>query len=236
MSRPDVLLIDDEEHIADVVVYALQENGFRMDIAFDGDSGLALFRDRGHDLVILDLVLPGISGLDLFHALRRCRSDVPIIMLTSRTDEVDRVLGLEMGADDYVTKPFSPRELVARVKAVLRRARPGREPAAILHHGPLTLNRETHTLTCDNEQIMLTHGEFGLMQAFIEYPARVFEREALINRIYDEAHPVTERIIDAYIKRLRRKCQDVRPDLNIIQTVYGVGYRLHPDLDHGGVS
>jgi DNA-binding response OmpR family regulator len=228
-----VLLVDDEQHIVDVVVYILEENAFEVTAALDGDTGLAQFTAAVPDLVILDLNLPGMSGLDLFREMRRLRADVPVIMLTSRAEEIDRVVGLELGADDYVTKPFSPRELAARVKAVLRRtlrapvdARPAR-----LTHGPLELDGDAFTLSYFDRDIPLTRAEFKFMECLVRFPAQVFTRDALINRIYDGEHVVTDRSIDAYVKRLRKKFGEIRRDVDPIETVHGLGYKLNHSIE-----
>jgi DNA-binding response OmpR family regulator len=233
MTSRSILLVDDEPHVAEVVVYVLEQGGFRVLAAADGDTGLRHFSERKPDLVILDLNLPGISGMDLFREIRRRRPQVPVIILTSRTDEVDRVLGLEIGADDYVTKPFSPRELAARVRAVLRRtdttAERGR--ATVLKYGPLESDSEAFHLTYCGRRITLTRPEFRLVESLMRHPARVFTRDTLIDIIYDGQNIVTDRSIDACVKRLRKKFAEIRPDLDPIETVYGVGYKLNQDLE-----
>ena len=233
MKNKLILLIDDEQHIVDVVEYALTENAFDVIAALDGDIGLRKFTDANPDLVILDLLLPGMSGLDLFREMRRLRPSVPVVMLTSRAEEIDRVLGLELGADDYVTKPFSPRELAARVRAVLRRTEhPPTEtrPNRFLH-GPLELDAEAFTLAFFGSDIPLTRSEFKFMECLVRFPARVFTRDMLIDRIYDGEHVVTDRSIDAYVKRLRRKFAEVRDHVDPIATVHGLGYKLNHNLE-----
>jgi DNA-binding response OmpR family regulator len=240
VKPPVILLVDDEQHIVDVVVYVLEESGFVVLTAMDGDAALACFRARDPDLVILDLMLPGIPGLDLFREMRRRRPDLPVIMLTSRSEEIDRVLGLELGADDYVTKPFSTRELAARVRCVLRRAGgSAAPPAAARACGPLAVDADAYRLTYFGRRIPLTRGEFRLIECLVRYPARVFTRDELITRIYDGEHCVADRSIDAYVKRLRKKFADVRADLDPIETVHGLGYKLNEELNdtdgrHGG--
>ena len=224
MTPPTILLIDDEQSIADVVIYALEEHGFRTLAALDGDTGLAQFQRDKPDLVLLDLNLPGLSGLDLFAAIRKQKPTFPVIMLTSRGDEPDRVLGLELGADDYVTKPFSPRELVARVKSVLRRAAPPHPTS--FQHGPFTMDEEAFRLTYHGVPLQLTRPEFRLLAQLLHHPARVFTREVLMQHIYEEDHLVTDRSIDAYVKRVRKKLHRVHPAVDPIETVYGVGYKL----------
>ena len=228
-----ILLVDDEQHIADVVVYVLQQNGFKALTARDGDTGLKLFAQYRPDLVILDLNLPGIAGIDLFRGMRRLQPQVPIIMLTSRTDEVDKVLGLEIGADDYVTKPFSPRELVARVRAVLRRTDGAAHHCeeARLRYGPLELDAEAFHLSYFGRRLMLTRSEFRLVESLVRHPARVFTRDTLISAIYDGDNVVTDRSVDAYVKRLRKKFSEIRPQLDPIETVYGMGYKLNQEIE-----
>ena len=233
MQAKRVLLIDDEQHIVDVVVYILEENAFEVFTALDGYTGLQMFNERKPDLVILDLTLSGIPGLDLFREMRRTRPNVPVIMLTSRSEEIDRVLGLELGADDYVTKPFSTRELAARVRAVLRRSE-HREPEqaeAILTHGPIDVDSQAFSASYFGSPVHLTRSEFKLIESLVRYPARVFTRDTLIDRIYDGEHVVTDRSVDAYIKRLRKKFADIRPDINPIETVHGLGYKLNQDIE-----
>jgi two-component system OmpR family response regulator len=227
-----ILVVDDEQSIVDIVVYALETEGFRTDAALDGEAGLRLFEAQEPSLVVLDLNLPKLPGKELFKTMREIRPRVPVIMLTSSNDEVDRVLGLELGADDYVTKPFSPRELAARAKAVLRRTEgpASPEPASMLH-GPLSLNEERFEFKYFGEKVQLTRPEFGLMRELLMSPARLFTREMLIDRIYDESHPVTDRTVDAYVKRLRKKFGTIRPEVDPIETVYGMGYKLRHGLE-----
>jgi len=232
--RRRVLLIDDEQHIVDVVEYVLKEHGFDVTVALDGDAGLRLFKKAEPDLVVLDLNLPGIAGFDLFGEIRALRADVPVIMLTSRGEEIDRVAGLEMGADDYVTKPFSPRELAARVRAVLRRAEHRTMPdrsASKLTHGPIEIDAEALSLLYFGKRLQLTRAEFTLIERLVRYPARVFTREKLIDVLYDGEHVVTDRSIDAHVKRIRRKFAEVRADLDPIETVHGLGYKLRQELE-----
>jgi len=228
-----ILIVDDEQHIVDVVVYVLEENSFDVITANDGEKGLGLFEKGRPDLVILDLTLPGISGLDLFKKMRAMRPEIPVIMLTSRSEEIDRVLGLEMGADDYITKPFSTRELAARVKTVLRRA-DGASPLEerkVIVHGPIEVDREAFSVKYFGQPLKLTRSEFKLTECLVRYPARVFTRDSLIDHIYDSEHVVTDRSIDAYIKRLRKKFSEIRAGIDPIETVHGLGYKLAHDLE-----
>jgi two-component system, OmpR family, response regulator BaeR len=230
MSPPLVLVIDDEPAIADVVEYVLQEQGFAVERATDGHDGWRRFESRRPALVLLDLNLPGRDGLDLFRSMRAARPDVPVIMLTSRTDDVDRVLGLELGADDYVTKPFHARELAARVKAVLRRLR---RPAGdgVRAHGPFRLDDAQRVATYFDEILTLTRGEFLLLAALLRHPARTFTRDALLQHLHGDEAVTTDRAVDALIRRLRRKLEDVRPGLDPVETVYGVGYKIRHGIE-----
>jgi DNA-binding response OmpR family regulator len=222
-----ILLVDDEPAIADVVVYALEENGFRVAAVRDGDQGLQSFRRLQPDLVILDLGLPGLSGLDLFREMRRLRPAVPVVMLTARSEEADRIVGLELGADDYVTKPFSPRELVARVRAVLRRTQPAAPGGhAALRVGPIEMDAERSRVSCFGREMPLSRPEFRLLECLLREPLRTFSRDALIDCIHDGETVVTDRSIDANVKRLRAKFAEVKRGFDPIQTVYGFGYRL----------
>lgn len=234
MKSRRLLLVDDEQHIADVVVYIMEENGFDVAVALDGDTGLRKFKEGRPDLVILDLNLPGMSGLDLFKEMRRLRPEAPVVMLTSRGEEIDRVLGLELGADDYVTKPFSPRELAARVKAVLRRTEKPVEAGAErrLTHGPIELDEASFSLTYFGKHLPLTRAEFKFVESLVRHPARVFTRDMLIERIYDGEHVVTDRSIDAYVKRLRKKFAEIRKTIDPIETVHGLGYKLNEAIEN----
>lgn len=233
MKPKRILIIDDEQHIVDVVDYVLKENGFQTMAARDGDTGLRKFKEFDPDLVILDLNLPGIAGLDLFREIRKLRPAAPVIMLTSKSEEIDRVVGLELGADDYVTKPFSPRELAARVKTVLRRLE---APATAgtttrLVFGPILMDCETFAISFAGHPVALTRSEFKLMECLVRYPAQVFTRDTLIDRIYEADHVVTDRSIDAYVKRLRRKFAEIRRNADLIETVHSLGYKLNQGIE-----
>lgn len=227
VQSAEILLIDDEQSIADVVEYVLQEHGFQVQTRYDGVEGLAAFEHAPPDLVLLDLNLPGLDGLSLFHRMKNLHAEVPVIMLTSRGDEVDRILGLELGADDYVTKPFSPRELAARVRAVLRRqsrSKPG--TSSLVRQGLFVVDEAGFHLRYDGSALVLTRPEFLLLSSLVRQPARVFTRQHLLDIMHEQGHPVTDRAVDACIKRLRKKLEEVRPGEDPIQTVYGLGYKL----------
>lgn len=220
-----ILLVDDP-HIREVVRFALERAGHQVSEAKDGSEALERHAREQPDLLVLDIVMPEEDGLSVCRQLR-AKATTPIIFISSRDDELDRVLGLELGGDDYLTKPFSPRELVARVAAVLRRAAPQpNEPSqteAALEHGPLALDPVRHRVTCDGEELVLTVTEFGLLQVLLRQPGRVFERAQLARETYGEDHYVSDRTIDSHMRRLRTKLGE---HAALVETVYGVGYRL----------
>jgi len=220
-----VLVIEDDAKIVELLRLYLEREGFRVESAADGPSGLEAFERARPDAVILDLMLPRLDGIEVCRRLRTT-SAVPILMLTARVDEVDKLLGLSLGADDYVTKPFSPREVVARVRTILRRVTP-QPPARLLRRGELEMDLDRHRVTVTGREVPLTKVEFLLLQALLERPEHVFTREALLNRIY--AHheaAVVDRAIDVHVGKLRDKLGDdpLRP--RFIATVRGVGYKL----------
>ena len=219
-----ILVVDDEPKISRLVRDYLERSGFGVLTALDGHEALMRVRTERPDLVILDLGLPRLDGLDVTRQLRR-DGDLPIIMLTARDDETDKLIGLELGADDYVTKPFSPRELVARVRAVLRR----RDRGAVgeqLEAGALSLDVPRMRLTVDGRAVELTATEFSLLAAMARQPGRVFTRSQLLDAIHGVAFESYERAIDAHVKNIRRKVEDNPHDPRHLLTVYGVGYRL----------
>jgi len=220
-----VLVVDDDGHIREVVRVALETAGHTVLEAADGAAALRRFREDPCDVVVLDILMPEMDGLEVCRKLRE-RSPVPIVFLSSRDEEIDRVIGLEIGADDYVTKPFSPRELVARVKALLRRvAAPAAEADdAPLRRGQLVLDTLRYKCFWDTTEVILTVTEFGLLRSLMGGPGRVYSRSELVDRAYGLGHAITDRTIDSHIRRLRRKFGDIGADP--IETVYGVGYRL----------
>ena len=224
MSK-SVLVIDDEPKISDLCRDYLRAAGFNVLTAGDGPQGLALARRERPDLVVLDLMLPGMDGLDVCRELRR-EGSVPIIMLTARADESDRLVGLELGADDYLTKPFSPRELVARVRTVLRRAAGSAAPAEVIRAGELTLDRTRFKVSLPNREIILTPTEFEILAVLAAQPGRVFSRAQLLTAAHGVAFDSYERAIDSHIRNLRRKLQAGSDGPETIQTVHGIGYRF----------
>ncbi|HEY8431156.1 MAG TPA: response regulator transcription factor [Sandaracinaceae bacterium] len=226
MSRR-VLVVDDEARIREVVQYALEREGFRVSAVDDGKKAIDALARAAYDLVVLDVMLPGVDGLEVCRRVR-ATSKVPILFLSARADEIDRVLGLELGGDDYLVKPFSPRELVARVKAVLRRVESkddaGEPRKRKLRHGNITIDPERHEVFWKNELITLTPTELGLLAALLERPGVVLSRGQLMQRAYSYDNLVTERTIDTHVRRIRAKFRAVGGD-DPIATVHGVGYK-----------
>ena len=222
-----ILVVDDERKIADLARDYLEHAGFAVRIAADGEAALAAVRRDRPDLVVLDLGLPGLDGLDVTRAIRR-DSNLPVIMLTARSDELDKLVGLELGADDYLTKPFSPRELVARVRAVLRRADGARGGGAdeVIRAGDLTLDPARMRADLAGRTIELTATEFTLLLTLARQPGRIFTRSQLLDAVHGVAFESYERAIDTHIKNIRRKLEpDPRRPSHVL-TVYGVGYRF----------
>jgi len=220
-----ILVVDDEAKIVKLVRAYLEQAGYSVVVAEDGQTALIQSRREKPDLVILDLGLPGIDGLDVARTLRR-EGDTPIIMLTARVDDTDRIIGLELGADDYVSKPFNPRELVARVRAVLRRTAGSAPPVEILRGGDLVLDVSAHLVTLAGQPLDLTPTEFDLLQVFMQNPGRAFTRLELLDRVQGDAYEGYERTIDAHVKNLRAKLGDDPRHPRYVQTVYGVGYKF----------
>lgn len=220
----EILVVDDDGHIREVVRFALERAGHQVREAADGRAALQAVSQRAPDLIVLDIVMPEADGLTTCRELRK-HSRVPIIFLSSRDDELDRVLGLELGGDDYISKPFSPRELVARVSAVLRRLQPAAAPTSTtVEHAGLRLDLVRHRCHVGEHELVLTVTEFELLRVLLSAPGRVFERAQLIDRAYGDDHHVTERTVDSHVRRLRKKLADAGVDP--IETVYGLGYRL----------
>ncbi|TMI87283.1 MAG: response regulator transcription factor [Bacillati bacterium ANGP1] len=225
-----ILVVDDEPHIVELVRYNLVQEGFEVAVAHDGHDALEKARTESPDLVILDLMLPYIDGLEVCRQIRTA-SSVPILMLTAKDGEQERVVGLELGADDYVTKPFSPRELVARVRAILRRTargteRPGAGPLAI---GGLALDPTTHEVRLSGRPVGLTTKEFDLLHLLMGHPNRVFTRDFLLEHIWGYDYFGSTRTVDMHISRLREKIEDDPNSPTYIATVRGVGYKLKKD-------
>ena len=227
MARERILLIEDEPDIAEVLQYNLEKEGFQVEVEGRGDTGLEAVRRETPDLILLDLMLPGLGGLELTRLLKRdpATAHLPIVMLTARGEEVDRIVGLELGADDYISKPFSPREVVLRVKAVLRRRQPAETPAERLELGGIQLDLAGHQLRLRGKEVPLTATEFRLLRLLMERGGRVQTRGQLLSDVWGYAEDIDSRTVDTHIRRLRRK---LGPEADRIDTVIGVGYRLKP--------
>ena len=234
-----VLVVDDEESILRLVSFNLKRDGYEVIEGRTGDEAIELTAKTKPDVIILDLMLPGMDGLSVFRALRERGYDVPVIFLTARGSELDRVLGLELGADDYVTKPFSPRELVARVRAVLRRFHPCKSVPPMnteegdrsqargrIKWGDLIIDEEARTVELRSRTIPLTTKEFELLAFMARHPGRVFTREALLNRVWGYEYPGDTRVVDVHISHLRDKVEDDARNPQYIKTVRGVGYKF----------
>jgi len=225
-----ILVIDDEPKIVELCCDYLKSTGFEVISAGDGPRGLAVARSERPDLIVLDLMLPGMDGLDVCRELRRIEivsgeSSVPIIMLTARADESDKLIGLELGADDYLTKPFSPRELVARIRTVLRRAA-GSAPAEVIRAGDLTLDRGRYLAILPAGEVSLTPTEFEILAILASQPGRIFSRSQLLIAVRGVTFESYERAIDSHIRNLRRKIEPVDGEPRHILTVHGVGYKF----------
>jgi two-component system OmpR family response regulator len=237
---PTILVVDDDAHLREVVEYALAKEGFKVETAADGAEGLARALRDDVDLVLLDILMPELDGLELCRRLRAQRS-VPIIFLSSKGEEVDRIVGLELGGDDYLPKPFSPRELVARVRAVLRRSPADRAPATRgeerirvlaprtalredrIAVGPVVLDPVYHQVTCNGQPVQLTVTEFNVLRVLLRRPGQVLTREVLVTEVYSYDHFITERTIDTHVRRIRSKFRPTGHDP--IETVHGLGYK-----------
>ena len=234
MSKARILLVDDDPHLREMLGYALRREGYELSEAGDGAEALRSFDQQPADLVVLDIMMPELDGLEVCRQLRRS-SRVPIVFLSSKAEELDRVLGLELGGDDYVTKPFSPRELVSRVRAVLRRSQAPPLPPAedqavseVMSMGPLRLDSQAHRCTVNGVDLGLTLTEFRMLQALLSAPGRAYSRDELVDRSYEGRHFVSGRTVDSHVRRIRAKLRDAGMD-DVIETVHGLGFRLRRD-------
>ncbi len=216
-----VLVVEDDRKISDLLMNYLQAGGFEAEAAYDGRDALRMIRERAPDTVILDWMLPGLDGIGVCKAVRAF-SEVPILMLTARIDEVDRLLGLDTGADDYVCKPFSPREVIARVRALLRRAE-GRVKSS---GNPWEIDEPSFRISWRGQWLELTRIEFMMFRLLLSRPGRVYSRDQLLSSVHDSQRDISDRAIDTHIKNLRKKVQAVDPGTDCIASVYGVGYRF----------
>ena len=225
-----ILVVDDEPKIVQLARDYLEKSGFKVLTSGDGQQALAITRQEHPDLIVLDLMLPGMDGLDVCRAIRR-ESDVPIIMLTARAEETDQLIGLELGADDYITKPFSPRALVARVRALLRRTQGNLLQQETIRIGDLELDLRRKQLCLKGEIIHLTRSEFLLLETLAKHPGQPLSREQLLEKLHGVVFDGVDRSVDSHIKNLRRKIEPDPADPIYIQTVYGFGYKFQGNLE-----
>jgi two-component system OmpR family response regulator len=222
-----ILVVDDDPHIREVISFALEKANFIVSLSSDGQQALAHFTESASDLIVMDINMPEMDGLTCCREIRKT-SDVPILFLSSRDDEIDRILGLELGADDYVTKPFSPRELVARINAILKRSQPttsNETQSQSISHGRLILDIEQHAVWWNDQAISLTATEFSLLAQFLKHPKRVFSRDLLMENAYQFNIHVSDRTIDSHIRNIRQKFADIGCG-SVIDTQHSIGYKL----------
>lgn len=227
MTARTILVVDDDPHIRDVIKFTLEKAGMNTLLAKDGADALRQFTRSETDLVVLDINMPELDGLEVCREIRKS-SDVPVLFLSSRDEEVDRIIGLEIGGDDYVTKPFSPRELLARVKVILKRLRAAPEAKGngdVLSHGNVSLDATRHLVTWASEPVQLTATEFAILEGFLKRPEHVLDRNNIIDRAYGLTVHVSDRTVDSHIRHIRQKFQKHGCE-NLIETVHGVGYKL----------
>jgi DNA-binding response OmpR family regulator len=230
-NQGTVLVVEDDRNTAALVAAYLEREGFETVVVHDGGKAIQAAAASNPVFVILDVMLPNVDGWEICRTLRKS-SDVPVLMLTAREEELDRVAGLAMGADDYVVKPFSPRELVERVKAILRRSRPAsRQPAAVLSFGGLELDPEKHRVVLDGRPVALTSSEYKILYALMSSPGKAFSREELLSHCYQHGEAVIDRVIDVHIGKLRQKIEDDPAQPRFILTVRGHGYRFSDQGD-----
>lgn len=221
-----ILVVDDEPDIVELVTYNLRKEGFDVTSAFDGSEALAIIRKEKFDFIILDLMLPGVQGMEICRILRNdpTTKNIPIIMLTAKGEEIDKILGLEMGADDYMTKPFSPRELLTRIKTVMRRTSEKTADATVIRIGKLAINKETYTVTKDEKPLELSSTEFRLLQYLVERRGKVFNRDQLLDAVWKDEAFVEPRTVDVHIRRLRTRIEDDPANPKYVKTRRGIGY------------
>ncbi|CCG87718.1 two-component system response regulator BaeR [Erwinia piriflorinigrans] len=225
-TTPLILIVEDEPKLGQLMIDYLQAANYRTHHLLRGDEAVDWVKQHTPDLVLLDLMLPGLDGLSVCRELRGF-SELPVVMVTAKIEEIDRLLGLEIGADDYICKPFSPREMVARVKTILKRCQRGpQEPHAV---SPLMIDETCFKASWDDKPLDLTPAEFRLLKTLSQQPGKVFSREQLLNHLYDDYRVVTDRTIDSHIKNLRRKLESLDAEQPFIRAVYGIGYRWESD-------
>ena len=224
-----ILIVDDDPHILEVISFALEKAAMNVIQASDGQQALNQFAGGQFDLIVLDISMPELDGLEVCREIRKT-SEIPILFLSSRDEEIDRIIGLEIGGDDYVTKPFSVRELIARIKAILKRSTmvaPVNDQDALLQHGGVRLEPKQHRVSYEGKDVPLTATEFSILKAFLAQPLRAFDRNNIIEKIYDLNIHVSDRTIDSHVRHIRSKFSALGCE-KLIETVHGVGYRLGP--------
>lgn len=222
-----IFIVDDEKSIVTLLTYNMEKAGYETDVAYDGNEAITMAMTNQYDLIILDVMLPGVDGLEVCKTLRQNKVETPILILTAREDEFDKVLGLELGADDYITKPFSPREIVARVKAILRRARqPLSEEYTAIEIGELTIYPDKYEATLKGQSLSFTRKEFELLAYLTKHKGMVLSRDQLLNEIWDYDFAGDTRIVDVHISRLRDKIEENSKNPLYIKTVHGLGYKM----------
>jgi len=228
MTQKNILVVDDDPHIREVIRFALEKAGMQVTLAEDGQQALDKYLQLSAALIVLDINMPEMDGLACCREIRK-HSEVPILFLSSRDDEIDRILGLEIGGDDYVTKPFSPRELVARINAILKRTQQTIPEASAQHlqHGLLSMNTEQHAVWWNQQSIHLTATEFAILALFLQHPSRVFSRDHIMSSAYQYNIHVSDRTIDSHIRHIRSKLAAVGCE-SVIETLHSVGYKLAP--------
>ena len=230
LAKPRILIVEDEPGIADTLRYALLTEGFEPHWFATGEEALACSQAIGPALVLLDIGLPDVNGLEVFKRLRERAPELPVVFLTARSDEIDRVVGLELGADDYIAKPFSPRELVARVRTILRRAQRVPAAPAAAAPKPFEVDAERQRIRFYGQPLSLSRYEYGLLKTLAARPGRVWSRDELLERVWDDPGDSLDRTVDAHIKTLRAKLKAIAPDVEAIRTHRGSGYALADDL------
>ncbi|WP_295443659.1 response regulator [uncultured Thiodictyon sp.] len=227
MDKHKILLVEDEPDLAAVLIDYLLRDGFDAALEGDGTAALARLRQTPPDLLLLDLMLPGLDGLSILRELRKA-SDLPVILVTAKVEEIDRLIGLELGADDYVCKPYSPREVLARVKAVLRRTTARAQPPAPATPPLIEIDAEGWQATIQGQRLTLTPKEFQLLRVLTARPGRVYSRGQLLDAIYEDTLDVNERAVDSHMKNLRKKLAQAQPERELIRSIYGVGFVFEP--------
>lgn len=230
MSKKHILIVEDELKIANLISKYLILEGYDSTHVIDGNDALTAFQNCQADLVVLDIMLPNVNGIEICKSIRDI-SNVPIIMLTARVDEIDKLIGFDVGADDYVSKPFKPKELMARIKAVLKRVNHTPENnSSTIESGSITLDIITHKVFVKKQEVVLTLNEFNLLKIFLEYPSKVFSRQELLKITQGKYFESYERTVDSHIKNLRKKLTKVDPNTHYIKSIYGVGYQYICDI------